>query len=85
MYGREGLLERCTEELGCDYLSDLRYLDTQGRFRLACALERIPTGYYNLTEWNDALDYLVGGGPAPSAGEAKKRLLLGLTHLRIQK
>lgn len=80
-----GLLERCTEEVGCTYLSDLRYLDTKGRFRLAGAVEQIPPGEYSLAEWNDALDYLAGGSPAPSTGEAKQRLLLGLTRLRFQK
>lgn len=80
-----GLLERCTEEVGCTYLSDLRYLDTKERFRLAGAVEQIPPGEYSLTEWNDALDYLAGGAPAPSTGEAKQRILLGLTRLRFQK
>ena len=80
-----GLLERCTEEVGCTYLSDLRYLDTEERFRLAGAVEQIAPGEYSLAEWHDALDYLAGGAPAPSAGEAKQRLLLGLTRLRFQK
>lgn len=85
VYERMGLLERCTEEVGCTYLSDLRYLDTKARFRLAGAVEQIPPGEYSLAEWNDALDYLAGGAPAPSAGEAKQRILLGLTRLRFQK
>ena len=85
VYERMGLLERCTEEVGCTYLSDLRYLDTKARFRLAGAVEQIPPGDYSLAEWNDALDYLAGGSPAPSTGEAKQRLLLGLTRLRFQK
>ena len=85
VYERMGLLERCTEEVGCTYLSDLRYLDTKARFRLAGAVEQIPPGEYSLAEWNDALDYLAGGSPAPSTGEAKQRLLLGLTRLRFQK
>lgn len=85
VYERMGLLERCTEEVGCTYLSDLRYLDTKARFRLAGAVEQIPPGEYSLTEWNDALGYLAGGAPAPSTGEAKQRLLLGLTRLRFQK
>ena len=85
VYERMGLLERCTEEVGCAYLSDLRYLDTKERFRLAGAVEQIPPGEYSLAEWNDALDYLAGGSPAPSTGEAKQRLLLGLTRLRFQK
>lgn len=85
VYERMGLLERCTEEVGCAYLSDLRYLDTEERFRLAGAVEQIPPGDYSLAEWNDALDYLAGGAPAPSTGEAKQRLLLGLTRLRFQK
>lgn len=85
VYERMGLLERCTEEVGCTYLSDLRYLDTKARFRLAGAVEQIPPGDYSLAEWNDALDYLAGGAPAPSTGEAKQRLLLGLTRLRFQK
>lgn len=85
MYEGMGLLERCTEEVGCAYLSDLRYLDTKERFYLAGAVEQIAPGEYSLAEWNDALDYLAGGAPAPSAGEAKQRLLLGLTRLRFQK
>lgn len=85
VYERMGLLERCTEEVGCTYLSDLRYLDTKARFRLAGAVEQIPPGEYSLIEWNDALGYLAGGAPASSTGEAKQRLLLGLTRLRFQK
>ena len=44
VYERMGLLERCTEEVGCAYLSDLRYLDTEERFRLAGAVEQIAPG-----------------------------------------
>lgn len=73
-----GLLERCTEEVGCTYLSDLRYLDTEERFRLAGAVEQIAPGEYSLAEWNDALTTWPAGPPPPRRGRQSSGFCWGL-------
>lgn len=76
------LLDAISVQMGCGYLSDLRYLDSGQRAMLAQKLERIPPGHASLFEWNDALEYLAGAPPCDSQAAAKETLLMLLTQPR---
>lgn len=69
------LLEYLAYISGSKYLSDLHYLDGIERNRIAQALENISSESVSLWEWNDALNYLTGGGPAASPSAARELLI----------
>ena len=52
------LLDAMAVQAGCEFLSDLRYIDDLQRLRLARALEKVSPQSGTLFEWNDALEYL---------------------------
>lgn len=77
------LLEVLALQLGCGYLSDLRFLRGWERMRLARRLETIPAKDADLSDWNDALEYLAGDKhPRPDAAQAKAALMEALTAPR---
>lgn len=78
----QSLLDLVSIQMGCEYLSDLRFLDSGQREILARKLERIPPGDTSLFEWNDALEYLADGPPEQTREAAKERLLMLLTQPR---
>lgn len=78
---RKGLLDIAAAYLGCQYISDLRYLTPYQRCVLATHLEGIDSGWFSLFEWNDALNYLCRKEPAETAAEAKTVLLKALRSL----
>lgn len=69
------LLEHLAYISGSRYLSDLHYLDASRYRRIAQTLENISPESVSLQEWNDALNYLTGAGPAPSPSAARKMLI----------
>ena len=73
------LLEYLSYQAGCAYLSDLRYISGWRRARLARVLEEIPAEAADLRAWNDALEYLAGAQPEPTAETARMRLITALT------
>lgn len=74
------LLDRLAKQLGCLYLSDLKYLDPAKQADLVRALNATPTGAASLQQWNDALSYLTSQPGAGSRAEARDRLLAALTE-----
>lgn len=74
------LLDELAQRMGCEYLSDLRFLDALGRQALACALKALLPRYAGLQEWNDALAYLTGEPPQSTACAARALLVERLTH-----
>lgn len=76
------LLDAISIQMGCKYLSDLRYLDSSQRAELARKLEKIPPDCADLFEWNDALEYLAGAPPCDSREAARTQLMLLLTQPR---
>lgn len=79
--GGTSLLDLLTVQMGCDYLSDLRFLDSTRRAALAEKLKRLPAEVSSLRDWNDALQYLTGDGiPRATAEEARAALIAGLTE-----
>lgn len=74
------LLEAMAILTGCEYLSDLHYIDKLQRRRLAQKLEMVDAKNTDLFEWNDALEYLTGQKtPQPSAEQAKSALIAALS------
>ena len=74
------LLDELARQMGCEYLSDLRFLDALARQALGCALKALPSRYASLREWNDALAYLTGEPPQSTADAARALLVERLTH-----
>lgn len=56
------LLDEAATFMKVQYLSDLRFLSTNGRSRLAAFLETFDAAEYTLFQWNDAIEYLKAGG-----------------------
>ncbi len=74
------LLETLARQMGCEYLSDLKYLDPAGRERLAGLVRGIAPGDAPQTEWNDALTYLTGQDPLADDDAARTALLAALEN-----
>lgn len=70
----DGLLEYLSSECGCMFLSDLRRSNV--RFKLDGPLEKVEEDSYSLSEWQEAVYYILGNAPEFSnVNEAKKYLL----------
>lgn len=74
MTAEQSLLEQLAMQMGCMYLSDLRFLDDGQRQYLAHKLEQIDPRE-DVWAWNDALSYLTGAPPEQTAQAAKERLI----------
>lgn len=72
------LLDTLCAQVGCQYLSDLRYLQHWQRLWLARKVENIPVQAATLAEWNDALAYLAQGKAQPTSEQARTALIAGL-------
>lgn len=75
MTAEESLLDLLSIQMGCMYLSDLRFLSPEQRRYLAQRLDRLTPRQEDIREWNDALDYLTGEPPEDTAQAAKERLV----------
>ena len=71
----QSLLDLLSIQMGCMYLSDLRFLSLERRRYLAQRLDRLTPRETDIREWNDALDYLTGAPPEDTAQAAKERLV----------
>lgn len=72
------LLDYLGWRMGCICLSDLHGLNRAQRMRLADEIKKIPASGVSLDEWNDALQYLIGGPPSPARDDARAKLVKGL-------
>ena len=75
MTAEQPLLERIAIQMGCTYLSDLRFLDYSQRCALAQKLEQLHPREEDVRAWNDALAYLTGASPERTARAARDRLV----------
>lgn len=75
MMVEQSLLDLLAIQMGCMYLSDLRFLSLEQRRYLAQRLDRLTPRQDDVREWNDALDYLTGAPPEDTAQAAKERLV----------
>lgn len=69
------LLEQIAIQMGCTYLSDLRFLNHRQRYNLAQKLKHFHPQEEEIRMWNDALDYLTGAPPERTAKAARDRLV----------
>ena len=76
---KRSLLEALRGKVGCQYISDLHYLNEGERTRAAHGIHDTPPEAAALAEWNDALAYLTDEPPAQTAQLARERLLVHLT------
>ena len=76
------LLDALAVRIGCEYLSDLRFLDGVQQVRLVRALKKIGPEEASLAEWNDALQYLINEPPRQTPEDAKARLIDSLSQPR---
>lgn len=75
MTAEQSLLDLLSIQMGCMYLSDLRFLSPEQRRYLAQRLDRLTPRQEDIREWNDALNYLTGAPPEDTARAAKDRLV----------
>ncbi len=75
MTAEQSLLDLLSIQMGCMYLSDLRFLSPEQRRYLARRLELLTPREEDVREWNDALDYLAEAPPEDTARAAKERLV----------
>lgn len=75
MMVEQSLLELMAAQIGCTYLSDLRFLQPEQRRSLARELNRLTPREEDVQDWNDALAYVVGAPPEATAQAAKARLI----------
>lgn len=68
------LLDEAATFMKVQYLSDLRFLSTDGRSRLAAFLETFDAAEYTLFQWNDA----IAGVKQQTAQVARAQLLRAL-------
>lgn len=72
------LLDEAATFMKVQYLSDLRFLSTDGRSCLAAFLETFDAAEYTLFQWNDAIEYLKAGVKQQTAQVARAQLLCAL-------
>ena len=76
---KRSLLEVLRSKVGCQYISDLHYLNEGERARAAHGIQDTPPEAAALAEWNDVLAYLTGEPPVQTVQLARERLLVHLT------
>lgn len=59
----------------CSFISDLKGLGAAGRARLLHIVKQIQPDAASLSEWNEALDYVLGAPPCQSGAEAKSQFM----------
>ena len=72
------LLDEAATFMKVQYLSDLRFLSTDGRSCLAAFLETFDAAEYTLFQWNDAIEYLKAGVKQQTVQVARAQLLRAL-------
>lgn len=75
MMARQSLLDLMSIQIGCMYLSDLRFLSPEQRRYLARKLERLTPREEDMRDWNDARTYLTDLPPAATAIAAREQLI----------
>ena len=83
MMVKQSLLDLLAIQMGCMYLSDLRFLSSEQRRYLAQKLDRLTPREEDIQDWNDALDYLTGAPPESTAQAAKVKLVQELAGIEM--
>ncbi|MBC8530468.1 hypothetical protein [Gehongia tenuis] len=74
------LLDYLALRMGCEYLSDLRFLEIDKRMQMARVLLAIPVGAAGPLEWNNTLVYLTGGHGERDPEAVKAQLIASLSE-----
>lgn len=69
------LIDWLAYQAKCSFISDLRDLGPAGRARLLHIVGQIQPDAASLSEWNQALDYVMGAPPCQSGTEAKSQFM----------
>ena len=80
MTAGQSLLDLLSIQMGCMYLSDLRFLSLEQRRYLVQKLERMNPREEDVWERNDALDYLTEAPPDDTSQATKVRLIYLLSQ-----
>ena len=75
MMVERSLLDLMSIEMGCMYLSDLRFLPLEQRRYLAQKLDGLTPREEDIRDWNDMLGYLTNAPPESTTQAAKARLV----------
>lgn len=78
MFEEDSLLGILADKMGCEYISDLRFLSAKRCRLLADEVERLDAKEEDVRCWNDALNYLIGGAAEATAKLAKTAIVEGL-------
>lgn len=73
------LVEYIAYKAGCEYISDLHTLDEAKKRKALRAVEKVMPEMYPLTQWNDALQYVVKAESKQTAEDARTALIAGLS------
>lgn len=73
------LVEYIAYKAGCEYISDLHTLDEVKKRKAFWAVEKVMPEMYPLTQWNDALQYVVKADPEQTAEDARTALIAALS------
>jgi len=73
------LLDMLAAQMGCHYVSDLKYLPHNQRTELSRVVAELPSDFVPLYQWNDALKYLFHSAPEASPDFAREKLAALLT------
>lgn len=71
-----GLLERLTQEMRCEFLSDLKQEVATNRSRAAQCIQKISSQEFSLKEWCDSYHYLFGKSVSFEEVEQVKQALV---------
>lgn len=80
MTANQSSLDLLSIQMGCMYLSDLRFLSPEQRRYLTQRLNRLIPQQEDIREWNDAPEYLTGAPLEDTARVAKERLVYLLSQ-----
>lgn len=76
----QSLVDYLATQLGCEFISDLRFLTSLERLTLARVIKKLQPADFPLHEWNDAIQYIVNKRVVNSSESAYRTLL---TELQI--
>lgn len=78
---KRDLFDYLHEKVGCEYISDLPVVARQNPKIITQALSAIQPSDYPLTQWNDALNYLVKAPAQETAKDAYALLISTLSDV----
>lgn len=72
------LVDYLAEKLGCDYISDLHFLNKKERLKISNEVQKLNPEDWTIDDWNDALEYIVNKQAADNCESAYSELLAEL-------